>query len=118
MRRWYALVSMLVGSVLLSGAARAQDLGFWACPMQYAGQTLHIYNWTTYIAEDTISNFESLCRVTVDYDTFVDEEEMVTALRDGNTTGYDLVFPIDATMYLLRAENLLKPLDYGNIPNF
>lgn len=118
MRRWFALVSMLIGCALVGGAARAQDVGFWACPRQYAGQTLHIYNWTTYIAEDTISNFESLCDVTVVYDTHADDDEMVEALRQGNTQGYDLVFPETTSAYLLRSENLLHPLNFANIPNF
>lgn len=112
-----ALVSLLMMSLTV-GPLTAQDFDFWACPPQYAGQTLHIYNWTTYIAEDTISNFESLCSVTVIYDTHSDDDEMVEALRQGNTQGYDLVFPETTSAYLLRGENLLHPLNFDNIPNF
>jgi spermidine/putrescine transport system substrate-binding protein len=79
---------------------------------------LHIFNWTTYIAEDTISNFEALCHVTIVYDTHSDDDEMVDALRAGNTEGYDLVFPETTTAFLLRGESLLRPLNFANIPNF
>ena len=118
MRRWFiASVSVLIVSITI-GSLRAQDAGFWACPPQYAGQTLHIFNWTTYIAEDTISNFESLCNVTVIYDTHSSDQEMVAALRAGNKEGYDVVFPETTSAYLLRNEKLLHPLNFANIPNF
>lgn len=112
-----AIISLLMMSIT-AGSLTAQDFDFWACPPQYAGQTLHIYNWTTYIAEDTISNFESLCNVTIIYDTHSDDDEMVDALRAGNEQGYDLVFPETTSAYLLRSENLLHPLNFTNIPNF
>lgn len=94
-----------------------QSTGFWACPRSYVGETLKVYNWTTYIAEDTISNFEALCGVSVVYDTFLGDEDLVAVLRAGNEPGYDVVVPIDSTMYLLLAENLLQRLNFDNIPN-
>jgi spermidine/putrescine transport system substrate-binding protein len=93
------------------------DLGFWACPHGFEGQALHVYNWTTYIAEDTISNFEELCGVNLIYDTFGGDDEMLEFLRGGNTV-YDLVVPSDTTVYALIAENLIQPLNFNNIPNF
>jgi spermidine/putrescine transport system substrate-binding protein len=98
------------------GSSQAQD-GFWECPHDYAGQSLKVYNWTTYIAEDTIANFEALCDVTVIYDTFLEDSEMLEILRAGNEAQYDVVVPIDSTMYLLLAEGLLQELDYSLIPN-
>jgi len=41
-----AIISILMMSIT-TGILTAQDFDFWACPPQYAGQTLHIYNWTT-----------------------------------------------------------------------
>ena len=35
-----------------------------------------------------------------------DDGELVDVLRAGNEPGYDVVVPIDSTMYLLLAENL------------
>jgi len=112
-----AFISVMIAS-MTGGTLNAQEQGFWACPPQYAGQSLHIFNWTTYIAEDTISNFESLCHVTVNYNTHSSDEEMVAALRAGNKEGYDVVFPETTSAYLLRNEKLLHPLNYANIPNF
>ena len=89
---------------------------FWACPVGFEGESLYVYNWTTYIAEDTISNFERLCGVNVVYTTYASDTDMLEELRAGNP-GYDVVVPTDSTVYLLVDEGLLQPLDQNAIPN-
>src|SRR5262245_31377807 len=37
---------------------------------------LHIYNWSDYIAEDTVANFEKETGIKVSYDTYESNEEM------------------------------------------
>lgn len=88
----------------------------WTCPEDFEGQSLGVYNWTTYIAEDTISNFERLCGVNVTYDTYPTDDDMLARIRQGNP-GYDVVVPSGTVMYLMVAEGLLEPLDKANIPN-
>jgi spermidine/putrescine transport system substrate-binding protein len=95
------------------GTASAQ----WECPEGYEGQTLNVYNWTTYIADDTIANFEEACGVEVIYDTFPTDSDMLARIRQGNP-GYDIVVPSQETVELMIAEDLLLPLDKENIPNF
>ncbi len=98
-------------------AAQTSDLGFWTCQTSVAGQTLHVYNWTTYIAEDTISNFERLCHVTLVYTTYGSDSDMVAELEAGNP-GYDVVVPTDSTVYGMIAENLLMDWDVSSLPNW
>ena len=83
----------------------------------FAGQTLHVYNWTTYIAEDTISNFERLCGVTVHYNTYASDTDMIDELEQGNP-GYDIVVPTDANVSPMIAEGLLEPLNLAHISEF
>ncbi len=106
------LLSALVAFSL--SAAFAQS---WTCPEGFAGQSLTVYNWTTYIAEDTIPNFEELCGVTVQYDTFPTDDDMLARIRQGNP-GYDIVVPSSTVLILMVEEGLLEPLDKSNIPNF
>jgi len=96
--------------------AAAQAETEWTCPDGFAGQTLSVYNWTTYIADDTIPTFERLCGVRVNYDTFPTDDDMLARLRQGNP-GYDVVVPSGSTIYLMRAEGLLVELDHERIPN-
>lgn len=118
------LLMLCVGAAALLGVAPAMadaslqtEASFWNCPRAYSGQTLNVYNWTTYIAEDTISNFERLCGVTVVYDTYASDTDMLDIIRQGNSSGYDVVVPSNATVESMIAEHLLQPLDHGSIPN-
>lgn len=104
-----------LGSVFLGSAAFAGS-GGWTCPTGFAGQSLHVYNWSTYVAEDTIPNFEALCDVKVIYDTYPSDDDMLTRLRQGNP-GYDIVVPSGVNVYLLVSGGLIQPLDKANIPN-
>jgi spermidine/putrescine transport system substrate-binding protein len=88
----------------------------WTCPTDIAGTTLNIYNWSTYIAEDTVSSFETLCDVTVNYDVFASNEEVLTRLSQGNP-GYDLIMPSEWVVQILREEGSLLELDKTRIPN-
>jgi putrescine transport system substrate-binding protein len=53
---------------------------------------LNVYNWSDYIAEDTVKNFEAKYGIKVNYDVFDSNEVVETKLLAGNT-GYDLVIP-------------------------
>ena len=88
----------------------------WTCPDGFQGQTLSFYNWATYVAEDTIPNFEAACGVTVEVTNFGSNEEMLDTLRQENK-GYDVIVPSDYTVSIMRAEGLLEPLDKDQIPN-
>jgi spermidine/putrescine-binding protein len=68
------------------------ELEPWVCPEGFEGQTLSVYNWSTYIAEDTVANFEEACGVTVNYDVYDSNEAMLARLRQGNP-GYDITVP-------------------------
>jgi spermidine/putrescine-binding protein len=75
------VVALILGAV---GVVSAQERTGWTCPEGFAGQTLSVYNWSTYVAEDTISNFEALCGVRVIYDVFESNEALLARLRTGN----------------------------------
>ncbi|GGY52783.1 putrescine-binding periplasmic protein [Bacterioplanes sanyensis] len=76
----------------------------------HAEQSLHIYNWSDYIAEDTIANFEQETGIRVTYDVY-DANEVLEAKMLAGSSGYDLIFPTARPFAdrLLRAE-LLQPL--------
>lgn len=93
----------------------ADDIA-WTCPEGFAGQTLNVFNWTTYIGETTIEDFERLCDVTVTYDNFDSNEAMVARLRQGNP-GFDVVFANEYIIPVMIREELVLPINLDNIPN-
>lgn len=73
---------------------------------------LRIYNWSDYIAADTISRFEAETGVRVTYDTYESNEEMVAKLVAGGD-GYDIVSPSGYLVPVLVEGNVIQPLDHA-----
>jgi spermidine/putrescine transport system substrate-binding protein len=88
----------------------------WVCPADYNGQTLNIYNWADYIGDTTISDFETLCGVTVILDFYDTNETLITKMRTGNP-GYDIAFPNDYAIKIMAEEGLIQKINFANIPN-
>ena len=79
-------------------------------------KVLNIYNWSDYIAEDTIRNFEKETGIKVRYDNF-DNNEIVHAKLVAGKTGYDIVVPSSNWAKLQIDGGLLRKLDKGQLPN-
>ncbi len=77
---------------------------------------LNIYNWSDYIAEDTIRNFEKETGIRVRYDNF-DNNEIVHAKLVAGKTGYDIVVPSSNWAKLQIDGGLVRKLDKSQLPN-
>ena len=55
-------------------------------------QELHVYNWSDYIAADTVAKFEAETGIKVVYDVYDSNEVLEAKLLAGNS-GYDVVVP-------------------------
>jgi len=108
------MMAMVGASVSL---AQDEEMEAWACPEGYEGQTLRVFNWSTYVAEDTIPNFEEACGVTVEYFEYGSNEEMLNVIR-AESAQYDIVVPSGDTVARMINEELLQPLNLDMIPNF
>lgn len=78
---------------------------------------LSIYNWSDYIAEDTVARFEAETGIKVTYSTYESNEEMMSKLQVG-AGGYDLVVPTGYIVTALAAAGLLHPLDKSLLTNW
>lgn len=78
---------------------------------------LHIYNWSDYIAENTIADFEKQSGIKVTYDVYDSNEVLEAKLLVGKS-GYDLVFPT-ARPFVDRhiKSNIYQPLDKTKLSN-
>ena len=77
---------------------------------------LRIYNWSDYIDEATIPAFEKEFKVKVTYDTYESNEELIAKLQAG-AAGYDLVVPSGYAIEVLRALDLIQPLNPKYLSN-
>jgi putrescine transport system substrate-binding protein len=99
---------------LLTVAALA--LASTAAWSQQEEKVLNIYNWSDYIAPDTIANFEKETGIKVRYDNF-DNNEIVHAKLVAGKTGYDIVVPSSHWAKLQIDGGLLQKIDKSKIPN-
>ncbi len=83
---------------------------------QQEEKVLNIYNWSDYIAEDTIKNFEKETGIKVRYDLF-DSNEVLHAKLAAGKTGYDIVVPSSNWARLQIDGGLLRELDKSKLPN-
>jgi putrescine transport system substrate-binding protein len=81
-------------------------------------KVLHIYNWSDYVAEDTIQNFEQRTGIKVVYDVYSENEVLEAKLMAGGS-GYDLVFP-SLRPFAERhvSAGLYAPIDRARLPNY
>lgn len=79
-------------------------------------QVLNVYNYSDYIAEDTIPTFEKESGIKVTYDVFDSDEMVETKLLAGNS-GYDVVVPTLNFFGRQIQAGVFLPLDKSKIPN-
>jgi spermidine/putrescine transport system substrate-binding protein len=77
---------------------------------------LNVYNWSAYVAPDTIPNFEKEFGVRVRYVTYESNEEMLAQVITGNS-GWDVVFPTHNRVAPMSAMGLLAPIDHRRLQN-
>ena len=97
-----ALGALLVAAPALT--AHAQD------------NVVNVYNWSDYIAEDTVAKFEAETGIKVNYDV-VDSNELVEAKLLAGGSGYDVVVPSGFFLERQVAAGLFLPFDKAKISN-
>jgi len=100
------LIAALAGAVLFTGGAHAAE-----------SKVLNIYNWSDYIADDTIKNFEKETGIKVRYDNY-DNNEILHAKLVAGKTGYDIVVPGAHFANTQIEGGLLQKLDKTKLTNY
>ncbi|WP_339904470.1 polyamine ABC transporter substrate-binding protein [Pseudomonas guineae] len=80
-------------------------------------KVLHIYNWSDYIAEDTIDNFQKETGIKVVYDVFDSNETLEAKLLAGSS-GYDIVVPSNPFLAKQIKAGVYQKLDMSKLPNW
>jgi putrescine transport system substrate-binding protein len=98
-------IVVALGALLLASSALAQE-----------EMVVNVYNWSDYIAEDTIAKFEAETGIKVNYDVF-DSNEIVEAKLLAGNSGYDVVVPSGFFLERQIQAGLFQPLDKSKLPN-
>ncbi len=79
-------------------------------------KVLNIYNWSDYIGEDTVKNFEKETGIKVRYDNF-DSNEILHSKLVAGKSGYDIVVPSASWARMQIDTSLLRQLDKSKLSN-
>jgi putrescine transport system substrate-binding protein len=98
-------LAIALGALLVASPAIAQE-----------EPVLNVYNWSDYIAEDTIANFEAETGIKVNYDVY-DNNEIVDAKLLAGNSGYDIVVPSGNFLERQIKAGLILSLDKSKLTN-
>ncbi|WP_202369118.1 polyamine ABC transporter substrate-binding protein [Pseudomonas sp. MWU318] len=82
-----------------------------------AAGTVHIYNWSDYIGETTLADFEKATGIKPVYDVFDSNETLEGKLLAGRT-GYDVVVPSNHFLGKQIKAGAFQKLDRSQLPNY
>ncbi len=77
---------------------------------------LNVFNWSSYIAPETVPSFEREFGCRVRYGIYESNEEMLARVMSGNS-GWDIVFPTDYLVKPMVANALLAEIQHAALPN-
>ncbi|MBQ6497776.1 MAG: spermidine/putrescine ABC transporter substrate-binding protein [Bacilli bacterium] len=101
------VIVLLLGCLLLTGCTSKQEK-----------QIVNVLNWSSYIPDEVIKDFEKESGIKVNYGTYSSNEELLAKLSSSKKGTYDVVFPSDYMVELMIGKNMLEELDTGRLTNY
>jgi len=77
---------------------------------------LSVYNWADYIDEEILAAYTEEFGVEIIYDTYASNEDLLAKLQAG-AEGYDVIFPSDYMVSIMRDLDLLATIDSSALTN-
>lgn len=101
--RWIRLMLPVFALLIVAGCGKRQP-------------KLHVYIWSDYIKPEIVQAFEAKfgCKVVMDY---YDSNETMYAKLQAGGAGYDIVVPSSYMVDIMKAQDMLMPLDHALLPN-
>lgn len=102
----------MIRSILTSVAALALTAGVAAAE----DKVVHVYNWSDYIDESILADFEAETGIKVVYDVFDSNDILETKMLAGSS-GYDVVVPSGTFLQRQIQAGVFMPLDMSKLTN-
>ena len=104
MKKWW-LIFLFFGIFLLTGCNNNEE------------KILNVLNWSSYIPDSVISDFEKEYGIKVNYMTYSSNEELLAKVNSSKKGTYDLIFPSDYMISLMIEKELIQKIDKSKIIN-
>lgn len=100
------IIFLLLMILLLSGCTTNQYKG-----------VVNVLNWSSYIPDSIIKDFEKEYDIKVNYGTYSSNEELLAKLSSSKKGTYDVVFPSDYMVELMIQKDMLEEIEKDQLTN-
>jgi len=80
-------------------------------------KVLNVFNWSEYLPDSVIKDFEAKYNIKVNYITYSSNEEMLAKIMAGDDI-YDISVASDYMVDVMRKQKIIEPINMNNVPNF
>jgi len=88
------------------------------CSNQKYDSEINVLNWSSYIPDSVIREFEKEYGIKVNYGTYSSNEELLAKVSGVEQGTYDLVFPSDYMVEIMRDKGLIMRIDKSKLSNY
>ena len=88
------------------------------CSKNEEERVLNVLNWSSYIPDEVVRDFEKKTGIRVNYGTYSSNEELLAKIANSKEGTYDLIFPSDYMIEIMRSRGLLQALDKKKLENY
>jgi spermidine/putrescine transport system substrate-binding protein len=79
---------------------------------------LNVYNWSNYMPDDVIAQFEKETGIHINYSTYDGNDTLYAKLKADPNAGYDVIVPSSSFVDRMKKQNMLEKLDKSQLSNF
>ncbi len=83
--------------------------------MPVTSKELNLFVWTTYVPQDFFECFEKVYGISVNYDEYSNNEDMIAKVSSG-ANSYDLVQPTDYAAAMMIHQGMLEKMEHSQLP--
>lgn len=88
------------------------------CSKKEEERVLNVLNWSSYIPDEVVRDFEKETGIRVNYGTYSSNEELLAKIANSKEGTYDLIFPSDYMIEIMKSRGLLQELDKSKLDNY
>ena len=88
------------------------------CTSNNYESSINVLNWSSYIPDEIIRNFEKEYNIKVNYGTYSSNEELLAKVSSVGVGTYDLIFPSDYMVEIMKEKNLIQRVDKTQLSNY
>ena len=101
------LIVLFAFMIVLSAGCKRHDMK----------KEINVLNWSSYIPSEIILDFEKETGIKVNYSTYSSNEELLAKISNAKEGTYDLIFPSDYMIEIMKNRDMLEKLDKNKLEN-